>query len=394
MNSIDRVKAAIRFKGPDRLPVYRSGLGDVLPMAMLPSRRWRPGQAEHERGLFPYHQDDMVMKLGLWRWKRPWWARAPEYRDWLKLPREEVDEFGAIWNRDGGNTSLGHPGRPAIPDWSEYDSYMRRYAPDALDRSRYETFLRVGNLTGRRKYRMCILGGQGPFTMAHAIRGFTNFLVDHRRNPDELRRLLARITGFYVDAAKCWVEYGARPHGFMLYDDLGDQYRPFMSPEVFADFYGPVFRTIIDTAHGLGCDMHLHSCGKIDLLMPALIDWGLDAFEFDSPRMVGYADLERFRGSVMIWGCVDIQRIYATGTPEECEQEVWHMVRNMGTHEGGFGAYFYPQTYHIGAPPANVAAFKRGLQEYGDYSKIPKAWWECSLGELPAPARSPGPGIR
>jgi hypothetical protein len=156
-----------------------------------------------------------------------------------------------------------------------------------------------------------------------------------------------------------------------------------MSPDTFADFYEPVFRAIIDTAHGLGCDMHLHSCGKIDLLMPALIEWGLDAFEFDSPRMIGYADLEPFRGNVMMWGCVDIQRVYATGTPEECEREVWHMVRNMGTAEGGFGAYFYPQTYHIGAPPANVRAFKRGLEKFGDYSEIPPAWWEYPAGEDP-----------
>jgi hypothetical protein len=153
-----------------------------------------------------------------------------------------------------------------------------------------------------------------------------------------------------------------------------------MSPDMFADFYEPVFKPIIDTAHELGCEMHLHSCGKIDPLMPLFLEWGLDAFEFDSPRMIGYEDLEPFRGKIMIWGCVDIQKIYSVGTPEECEREVGLMVRNMGTEKGGFGAYFYPQIYHIGAPKENVNAFRRGLKKYGDYSKIPPDFFAGEAG--------------
>jgi hypothetical protein len=140
-----------------------------------------------------------------------------------------------------------------------------------------------------------------------------------------------------------------------------------------------VFRRVIDTAHELGCELHLHSCGKIDLLMPLLMEWGLDAIEFDAPRMTGYPALEQFRGKLMMWGCVDIQRIYTTGSPEECEREVWHMVRNLGTPEGGYGAYFYAQPFHIGAPGANIRAFKRGLDKYGDYSSIPASWWDATV---------------
>jgi hypothetical protein len=368
MNSVQRVKAAIHFDGPDRVPVFKSGLGDVLPMPMTPSRHWRPGHSEHERGLFPFHQDDLWIRLGLWRWDRPDWATAPEYRDWLSLPREEVDEFGAIWNRDGANRSMGHPGRPVLGDWADFDAYLSRYSPDPDDRSRYAAALTMANLAGRNRYRLCILGFQGPFTTASTIRGFTNFLIDHRRNPDELRRLLARLTRFCVESARCWVKYGARPHGFILYDDLGDQQRPFMSPDMFAEFYEPAFRPIIETAHDLGCELHLHSCGKIDPLMHLLIDWGLDAFEFDSPRMIGYDDLECFRGKVMMWGCVDIQRMYATGTPDECEREVLNMITKMGTTRGGYGAYFYPQTWHIRAPRENIRAFRRGLKKYGNYA--------------------------
>ncbi len=376
MNPIERVRAAIHFENPDRVPVYKAGLGDILPMAMLPPKSWQPGHAEHERGLFPFHSDDMVIKLGLWRWRKPDWAKSPKYRRWLTLPREEVDEFGVVWNREGRNETLGHPGKPCLEDWSDYDTYLERYSPDADDKDRYATFVRVAKLAGRNRYRLCVLGQMGPFTIAHAIRGFTNLLIDHRRNSEELRRLLSHLTRFFVDAEHCWVKYGARPHGFIMFDDLGDQLRPFMSPELFADFYEAVYRPIIETAHELGCEMILHSCGKIDPLMPLFIEWGLDAFEFDSPRTIGYPDLEKFRGKISMWGCVDIQRFYSIGAPDECEREVWHMLRNMGTSHGGYCAYLYPQPHHIHAPKANIRAFRRGLNKYGVYSKIPQSWWD------------------
>jgi uroporphyrinogen-III decarboxylase len=139
---------------------------------------------------------------------------------------------------------------------------------------------------------------------------------------------------------------------------------------------GPCYKRIFDTAHEFGSETHLHCCGKVDRLLPALIECGLDAIEFDSPRMSGYNDLKKYRGKIMFWGCVNIQSIYWKGTPEEVEREVWHMVRNLGTTEGGYGAYFYNESKVIKAPRKNVRAFTKGLEKYGDYSKIPPHWWD------------------
>jgi hypothetical protein len=379
MNSIQRVKAAIHFTGPDRVPVFIPGLADVAPLVSLPPKRWRPGHAEGEEGLFPYVGDDLFVRFGLWRWKRPKWAKGPRFRNWMSMPREEIDEWGVIWGRDGKATSIGHPVRSALPDWSRYDEYVARYDPDPADRSRYRFFAAASRVLARRHYRMAILGNLGPFSLASNIRGFNDFLIDHRKNPQQLKRLLGRLTDFYRAAIDAWVASGAAPHGFLIYDDLADQQRSFMNPALFAEFYEPVFRPIIEHAHRIGCEVHLHSCGKIDSLIPLLIDWGLDALELDSPRMTGYQNLAPFRGKIMMWGCVNIQSIYPRGTPEECEREVWHMVRNLGTKEGGFGAYFYPQPNHIGVTRDNIRAFRRGLKTYGDYRSIPPSWWDYPL---------------
>ena len=79
-----------------------------------------------------------------------------------------------------------------------------------------------------------------------------------------------------------------------------------------------------------------------------------------------------------MWGCINIQSIYPYSTPEECEREVAHMIRNLGTKNGGFGAYYYPQYDVIRIPKENITAFDSGLEKYGDYSKIPPEWWESN----------------
>ena len=62
--------------------------------------------------------------------------------------------------------------------------------------------------------------------------------------------------------------------------------------------------------------------------------------------------------------------------PEEVEREVWHMTRHLGTCNGGFGAYFYPQEGHIRVSRENSLAFEKGLEKYGTYAKISSHWWD------------------
>lgn len=379
MNSLDRVKSALHFSGPDRAPIFKVGLPtDIIPTVMLPSRKWQAGWKDGENDLFPHPPDDILYKLHARIWKKPEWAKNnPLYKGnrWLKVPREEVDEWGCIWNRDGNNLSMGHPGRPSMPNWDDLDKYLEKYTPDPFDKSRYKLMVNISNLLGHNKYRLFTAGYFGPSQVAACIRGFNNYLTDHYQHPDLLKKLLKHITEFTINCMDAWIKFGGKPNGFWLVDDLGEQSGPFFSPKIFEKFYEPVYGAIIKHAHDLGCEMQMHCCGKVDKLLPSFIKWGMDAMEFDSPRMSGYKDLRPYVGKIMFWGCVNIQSIYTQGTPEECKREVWHMMRNLGTKDGGFGAYFYPQTYHIKVSKANQKAFLQGLKEYGIYSKIPESWW-------------------
>ncbi|MFW9782952.1 MAG: uroporphyrinogen decarboxylase family protein [Candidatus Heimdallarchaeota archaeon] len=373
MNSIERVKATLKFENPDRVPVLKFfGKSDVFMMARIPSLKWQPT----EEGLFPHLGHELIIKSELWKWDMPDWAKDdPKYKrnKWLKLEREEIDEWGNIWKM-GGIETMGHPVKPRLLDYKDMGEYLAQNTPIYDDEKSYSFYLDLKNKLGQNKYRLAHLE-LGPSQMTSQMRGFDRYLIDHRRNKTELKELLRYVTDQYILFEKQYVKNGLEPHGFILYDDLGEQNGPFWSPKTFREFYEPVYKRLIDTAHDLGCEFMLHCCGKVDPLIPIFIEWGLDALELDSPRMTGYSDLAQFRGKIAFFACLDIQRIYPLASPEDCEREVWHMVRNLGTQEGGFGAYFYPQVDHIQAPESNINAFTTGLEKYSVYANIPEHWW-------------------
>ena len=377
MNSRERIQAALKFAKPDKVPIFDIVSGDLMPLPIIHSKNWKPGWNEGEEGLFPHVR-------GAYNWDRPDWAKEkPEYQgnDWKKIQHEEIDEFGCIWNMKGNDQDMGHPGRPSLPNWEDFEKYISMYKPDASEESRYKPALQLRNMMDKDRHFTLLFNCFGPSQVVAAMRGFNTYLIDHRRHPDELKRAFQVVADYHVDLMRYSKKYGIKADGIWLVDDLGEQKGPFFSARTFEKFYEDSYRTIIDGAHDLGLDVHLHCCGKIDPLLEPLIKWGLDAIELDSPRMSGYNDLKPYRGKIFFWACVNIQSIYTQGTPEEVEREVWHMIRNLGTRNGGFGAYFYPTPRDIRAPRKNIRAFRQGLKRFGTYEEIPDHWWNAPISE-------------
>ncbi|MFX1298686.1 MAG: uroporphyrinogen decarboxylase family protein, partial [Promethearchaeota archaeon] len=276
---------------------------------------------------------------------------------------EEIDQWGCYWNRMENDLTMGHPGRPTIDIWDKVETWE---GPNAADKKIYKTLNRLSKLFFR-KYKIAIVHDivfiQNRVSM---LRGFTNLLIDHRRNPKQVHQLVKKVTDIFLSNVEMLVtKY--KPNAVFAYDDLGTQQALFFSPDTFKKFYAGPYKRIINYCHDHDCAFHLHSCGNIGELIPTLIDIGVDSLEFDSPRLTGFEKLLEFRGKIPFWASVNIQSVYPNGTPEEVEQEVIKMIQTFSTQDGGYLAYFYPDTKVINVPKRNVKAFKRALKKWGKY---------------------------
>ena len=356
MKSKERVIRALTFNKPDHIPVFDFPFYDVFSFDNLPPKSWQPS----EKNLYPHLLTPAIRTWGLYRWKRPAWAP----KDWWNYKREEIDQWGCYWINGGrDDLSMGHPGRPAIESFDQIETWE---GPNTADKNVYKFMERFSKFFPR-KYKVAVIHDIiFIYDRVSMLRGFENFLKDHFKNPSQLHQLIDKVTDLFLKNVEMLLtEF--KPDGIWACDDLGSQQAPFISPAFFKKFYSDPYKKITRYVHDHNATFHLHSCGNIGQLIPTLIESGVDALEFDSPRNSGFDELVKYRGKFPFWACVNIQSVYPRGTPEEVEQEVKEMIRTFSAQEGGFIADFYPDPRVIGVPKRNIKAFHAALKKWGNY---------------------------
>lgn len=353
MNSIERVKKAIKFEGPDRVPIISlsSPHNDFGLMVELPPKEWNAPE-----GYYPYIMGNVMIKIGMW-------APTKEYpAGWMDKPHTAMDEWGTVWGDDGGKySSLGQAKRPAIQDWKDLETWV---APDPHDQSRYDTVRRIRSLFPD-KYILGVNQYFG-FTRLMFLRGFENLMFDFYDHPDEVRKLMGKVTEYSLGLMEEYHKLGAS--AIFAADDLGSQEAPLISPEIFDRFIAEHYTRVTRQAHKLGMDFWLHSCGCINLLIPELIKAGVDVLEFDSPTHTGIEEVaEEFGGKIAFAGCPDIQGAFINGNAAEIEDFVKRMIVNYGSYNGGFVYYEFPDWRLVDIPRENIKAALDAVIKWGAY---------------------------
>ncbi len=210
------------------------------------------------------------------------------------------------------------------------------------------------------KYFLVRLYGS-HFEKAYFARGFENFLADMGGDPAFARRLLTRI----IDQNMAMLEnFLAIPEidGVLLGSDWGSQRGLLMAPEVWHDMIAPGEKREYDLIHSFGKDVWVHSCGKVDAIIPSLVDMGLDVLNPVQPEAMDLADLKaRFGARLTFWGGISTQRTLPYGTPAEVKTEA-RRVRDL---LGAGGGYILSPAQGIQAdvPVANVLALLEVARE-------------------------------
>jgi len=243
------------------------------------------------------------------------------------------------------------------PDWFDY-SDIRAQCRRIRDEGRVVVF------QGDRLNRIAQL------KPAMYLRGMEQILLDMREDPQRAHAIFHRIRSFYLAYAERIFEAAGGLLDIVLTgDDFGSQRGPLVSPAMWVAFLGDGFRLYCGLAKSYGARPMHHTCGSVRLLIPFLIERGLDILQSLQPEAqdMDAAMLKReFGDRLAFHGGISIQRTLPFGTPDEVRDEVKAKVQALA--DGG--GYILCTSHNLQAdvPVANAVALLEAYHEFGRYS--------------------------
>lgn len=313
MTSRERVEKAIAFQNPDRVPVHCPSLG--------------------------------VSDLH--------WVRYGVAQGWQpSVPGE--DEWGCIWETTGNDMGQlkGHPlargYHGARGQWVNFPDPHARGRFDALREQTHKAEGRyvLADCSFTLFERMC------------ALRGMENLLQDFYLAPEQVHELAERVLAVQMGFVEGYARNGGhRIDGVFLTDDWGMQDRPFVSLDVFREFFKPRYQRLFDFIHSAGWHVWFHTCGRVNDFLEEFITIGCDVLHLEQPRLLGIEEIgRRCAGRVCFAATCDIQRTLPLKTPDEVRAEARLLLRSWGTPSGGFIGVEYEAPDPLAIPVENLRA--------------------------------------
>jgi len=383
LTSLERVRAALEHREPDRVPFDMGGsiLTGINQKTYRCLRKYL-GLPEREVVIEdPIQQlakvDDDVKE----RLKIDVGGINPGGRADMKPEEGEkgdylyfVDEWGIEWHmpKEGGlyydmrrHPMAGLPPEEAVARW-QY--------PDPTDTSRYVGMKEKAEECFRNG-RAYILGrnAAGILEVSLWCRGFEDLFMDMVANRKFVEWLLDKVMEVkwnYWDIILDIV--GENVLVISEADDLAGQNGPLISPKLYRELIKPrhtqLFSMIKKKAKGK-VYIFFHSCGAVRELIPDLIESGIDIL---NPVQVSAAGMDtrelkrEFGKDITFWGGgVDTQYVLPRGNRQEIVDEVRRRIEDLAPG----GGFVFSAVHNIqgDVPPENIMIMWEALQKYGGY---------------------------
>ncbi len=301
----ERVWQAIRHRQPDRVPYHISYT--------------EPARKKLESY---YGSPDLESLLGNHMAKQR-----------IRLPYEEVrpgfwrDEFGVVWNKTI-DQDIG-----IVDFYPLQDRSLAGYRfPDPHD-PRRSAGLPAFIAANPDRFRFLSVS-YSLFERAWTLRSMPELMVDMIEAPAFVDELLDRITAFNLAVLEDDLVYDV--DAVIFGDDWGQQRGLLFSPRLWRRFIKPRLALMYGAVKRAGKAVMIHSCGKVQELLPELIELGLDVFNpFQPDVMNPYEMKQQYGDRLTFYGGMSVQRLLPFGTPQQIRDEARRMVDQVG-RAGGF----------------------------------------------------------
>jgi uroporphyrinogen decarboxylase len=204
------------------------------------------------------------------------------------------------------------------------------------------------------------------FEIAWQLRSIERLSEDMLLGDEIGQIVLDRITDCRVYAAREYAKAGVDI--LALGDDVAMQTGLMLSRKLYNKQLRPRMERIINAAREIKPDIfiHYHSDGKINDLIPDLIDEGVDVLNPVQPECVDHAWIKDAYGDRLAFsGGLGVQSVLPFGTTEEVREHVRRTIATLGRNGG---LLIGPS--HIvesDVPIANIQAMIEAIDEFGVY---------------------------
>ena len=378
MNGRQRLLTTLRREMPDRVPfdlrltrgarelfVAHTGSEDpqeqlgidyrfapVNPPATLPDfTRYFAGRAPD------WPEEDWAA------WRPPLVDAAPMYPHFFRLGRHTaINEWGEyrVFDDEWSYHRKIYPLGEAECSVADIDAFP---FPDLFSDERYAGVAAGISAIHARGLAALLFLEMTLFEKAWRIRGMENLLMDFLINPAVAERLLDEVVRRTATIARRYAEAGADI--ICLGDDVGAERAMMISPKIWRRWLKPRLASVVAGIKAANPDtlVFYHSDGKIEPIIPDLIEIGIDILNPIQPETMDAAWLKREYGQhLSFWGGIGVQTTMPFGTPAE----VHRAVRSLIDVAGPTGLLVAPA--HVIEPDVpwdNIVAFLEAVQEYG-----------------------------
>ena len=174
-------------------------------------------------------------------------------------------------------------------------SMVRAGSPKVLDITRWEEYITFPKVADLMDWEACYERNKGTYIredkplvvtiltgLFERLISFMDFenaafaLVDEDEQ-DGVHRLFDKLADFYDEYIYYYHKY-LHADVINFHDDWGSQRAPFFSLSTVREMILPYLKRVVDSTHKYGMKFDLHSCGKNELLVPAMIEAGVDSW--------------------------------------------------------------------------------------------------------------------
>ncbi len=339
MNSVERVKTALRLGQPDRVPVLEFTFDEGVARAMVPGC---------------HDVADAMDRVGFD--SVGCGARFDRLREWPDGRYQ--DEWGVTYKVN--TEAVAHPLEGPVKTLADARAYTPP-DPDAPGRLGL-----LPELVERYKGRRAItFHHRAAFMWAAYLCGLDHMLTDMLVEPEKAEILMDKALETNMGIVRNAIRAGADV--IVLGDDYAHNNGPLMSPAVFAQFIQPRLTRMIDMIHEEGALCIKHTDGRIYDLLDMLVAAGPDGLNPFEP--VAGMELARVKrlvgGKVCITGNIDCGELLSHGSVAQVREAVRQAIADAAA--GGGYILTSSNSVHSSCNPDNIRAMVEACHEFGAY---------------------------